>query len=109
MNENNTMLEKAVIILVNIAGIACLVYFGVPFIMHDTSVSNPYAMIPAERWDGCGTVLMIGLVPMFAANMLGFKLVLEKTKPICIRAMFFLPLIIELGLVVYYFILLRGM
>lgn len=91
------------VILLNLAAVACLVYFAVPLIAHDTFVPNPDAMIPMTRWEGCGTLLMLGLLPMAAANAL-MCLTVAKGKRRPIRAACFLPLATELALVALYLI-----
>ena len=66
----NKRILFAAVCLLNLAAVACLVYFAVPLLAHDTFVPNPDAMIPMTRWEGCGTLLMLGLLPMAAANVL---------------------------------------
>ena len=66
------------VILLNLAGIACLAYFAVPFLTHDTKVSNPDAMIPFTGWEAGGTVLTFGTLPLLAANTLGYLLLIGE-------------------------------
>ena len=91
------------VILLNLAAVACLVYFAVPLLARDTFVPNPDAMIPMTRWEGCGTLLMLGLLPMAEANVL-MCLTVAKGKRRLIRAACFLPLATELALVAMYLI-----
>ena len=77
------------LLLLNLAGLICLVWCAVPYLMHDTTVPHPEAMLPAERWDMAGMVLTIGFLPLLGANWLGFRFVpLEKKA---LRWLFFLP------------------
>ena len=62
------------VVLLNLAGIACFVYFAVPFLAHDTAVPNPDAMIPMARWEGSGFALTAGILPLLFANALGYLL-----------------------------------
>lgn len=87
-------------ILLNLAAIFCLIWFAVPYIQHDTTVPNPDAMLPMETWDGAGMMLTFGLLPMLAANTLGF-LFFPKEKPL-LRLLCYLPTAAELGIVIHY-------
>ena len=91
------------LILLNLCGIFCLVWFAVPFLTHDTLVPNPDAMLPMERWDGAGMILTLGLFPMGLANTLAFLFV-APDKPRRLRLLFFLPVLAELALVCSYWI-----
>lgn len=62
------------VVLLNLAGIACFVYFAVPFLTHDTAVLNPDAMIPMARWEGSGFALTAGILPLLFANALAYLL-----------------------------------
>lgn len=58
----------------NLLGVACLIYFAVPLLTHDTAVPNPDAMIPFTRWEGGGTMLTAGILPLLFANALAYLL-----------------------------------
>ena len=90
------------IIIINIIGVLCLLYFGYLYLSHDTFVLNPDAMLPMERWDGAGWILTIGLFPLLIANSLGF--VAFKDRKMTRRLLWFLPGIICLILVASYWI-----
>lgn len=90
------------ILLLNLAGLACLVWFALPYLMHDTTVPHPDAMLPAQRWDMAGMALTIGLIPLLIANWLGFLLVPLKQK--ALRWLFFLPGAVCAALAVSYWI-----
>ena len=99
----NKRILFAAVCLLNLAAVACLVYFAVPLLTHDTFMPNPDAMIPMTRREGCGTILTLGLPPMAAANTL-MCLTVAKGKQRLIRAACFLPLAAELALVALYLI-----
>ena len=67
-------LKRAAVFALNLLGVACLIYYAVPFLTHDTTVPNPDAMIPMTRWEGSGFVLTAGILPLLFANALGYLL-----------------------------------
>ena len=74
-------LGTGIVIFFNIVGIMCLIYYAVPFILHDTSIPNPDAMLPMQRWEGAGITLTLGTIPLFVANLIAFLTVWkEKIK-----------------------------
>ena len=93
---------RILIIVVNIIGVLCLLYFGYLYLSHDTFVPNPEAMLPMERWDGAGWALTIGLLPLFIANALGFIAFRERRT--ATRVLWFVPGIGCLVLVISYWI-----
>ena len=93
---------RILIIIVNIIGVLCLLYFGYLYLSHDIFVPNPEAMLPMERWDGAGLILTIGLVPLVIANLFGF-IAYKDRKPV-IRLIWFLPAAVCLVLVASYWI-----
>ena len=97
-----TKTYKALIIVINIIGALCLLYFGYLYLSHDIFVPNPEAMLPMERWDGAGLILTIGLVPLVIANLFGF-IAYKDRKPV-IRLIWFLPAAVCLVLVASYWI-----
>lgn len=92
-----------VIIIVNVIGVFCLIYFSVPYLTHNTTIYNPDAMLPAEAWDNAGMTLTIGFIPLLIANVLAF-IYLKKFK-MPFRLLFFIPSIICICLVVSYLII----
>lgn len=90
------------ILLLNLAGLVCLVWFALPYLAHDTAVPYPDAMLPAERWDTAGMALTFGLLPLFGANWLGFRFVPVEKK--ALRWLFFAPGAICAALAVSYWI-----
>ena len=93
---------RVLIIIVNVIGVLCLLYFGYLYLSHDTFVPNPEAMLPMERWDGGGWVLTIGLLPLFIANALGF--IAFRDRRTAARFLWFVPGIVCLVLVISYWI-----
>lgn len=100
MGENKTL--PLLIILINIIGVICLIYFAIPYLAHNTTIAHPNAMLPAEMWDSAGMALTVGFIPLFAANALNYMLV--KTKQKCISLLFFIPSVICFIIVVSYWI-----
>ena len=94
--------SSLLIIILNIFALICLVYFAVPFLLHNTSVNNPDAMLPVEAWDGAGFCLTIGFLPLLIANALAYKFLGVK-KPH--RLLFFLPCLVCAVLVIIYLII----
>ena len=41
---------KIFVIILNIIGIGCLIYFSIPYLRHDMSVHNPNAMLTSYSW-----------------------------------------------------------
>ena len=95
---------SVLLILLNLAAVCCLVYLAVPYLAHDTTVNNPDAMLPMERWDGSGMALTFGLLPMIAANICGYLFALKKEKKL-LRLLFLLPGIAELVFTAHYWII----
>lgn len=89
--------------VINIIGLVCLVYYAILYLSHSTYIVNPNAMLPMENWERAGIMLTIGAIAMFVANFLGFLFVI-KEKNIFIRLMFFIPSIIDICLVIHYWI-----
>ena len=59
-------------------GIMCLIYFAIPYLTHNVTITNPDAMLPAEAWDNAGMALTVGFIPLLIANMLCFVFVKAK-------------------------------
>ncbi len=84
-------LGSGIIIFLNIVGIMCLIYYAVPFISHDTSIPNPDAMLPMQRWEGAGIMLTIGAIPLLVANLIAFLTVWKEKIKKPLRFLLFLP------------------
>lgn len=91
-----------VIIILNIIEIICPIYFAIPYLMHDTTVSNPSAMLPAEKWDASDMSLTYGLISLAIVNVFALIFVGKGkiTRPLTI--LFLIPCIICLGIVAHY-------
>ena len=98
MRENKTL--SILTIIINVIGIACLIYFAVPYLIHDTAIAYPDAMLPVEGWDRAGMILTFGFIPLFVANVLCFLFVKIKQK--YIKLLFFIPSVICFIIVINY-------
>ena len=65
-------LTNDLIILINLIGVGCLLYYGWFYIIHDQSIVNPEAMLALERWDASGFALTIGLIPLIIVNSIAY-------------------------------------
>lgn len=88
---------------INAIGVVCLIYCAVLYLSHSTYVVNPNAMLPMKNWERGGMMLTIGVMPMFIANMLAFLFVKNGTT-IIKRLLFFIPSILEIFLVLHFWI-----
>ncbi len=100
MRENKTL--SLLIIILNVMGAACLIYFAVPYFIHDTAIANPDAMLPVEAWDRAGMALTFGFIPLLAVNVFIFLLVRVKQK--CVRFLFLVPSAVCFAIVISYWI-----
>lgn len=91
---------KKIIIIINIIGVLCLIYFAIPYLRHDMSIPNPNAMLASYSWDTSGFILTIGLIPLLIANFIAYKKINIKFK-----LLFFLPSLICLLIVGHYLII----
>ncbi len=95
---------SAILIVINIIGIICMIFFMGMLFSGDTTVKNPDSMIPFQTWEAGGTVLMIGLVPLAVANTLAFTFALKEEVTGWKRYLFFLPVFLCFLSVVFYII-----
>ena len=95
---------SAILIVINIIGIICLIFFLGLLFSGDTTVKNQDSMIPFQTWEAGGTVLMIGLVPLAVANTLAFTFALKEEVTGWKRYLFFLPVFLCFLSVVFYII-----
>lgn len=93
---------RTLIIIINVIGIICLVYFAIPYLTHDTTIAHPDAMLPAEAWDRAGMTLTFGFIPLLIANVLNFIFVKLRQK--FARFLFFIPSLVCLIIVISYWI-----
>ena len=90
--------------VLNAIGIVCLFYCAALYLSHDTYVVNPDSMFPMMNWYRGGMMLTMGVMPMLIANTLGFLYILKKGTSIIKRLLFFIPSILEVILVLHYWI-----
>ena len=100
MRERKTL--SLLINIINIIGIICLIYFAIPYVTHDTTITNPDAMIPFEEWDRAGVILTLGFIPLLIANI--FNFIFVKLKQKYVRVLFFVPSVICFLIVISYWI-----
>lgn len=93
-----------IILIINIIGFLCLVYFAIPYLTHNTTVYHPDAMLPAEAWDSAGMTLTVGFIPLLIANILAFIYVAKENIKLPLRLLYFIPSLICIGLVISYWI-----
>lgn len=102
MRLNKTL--SIIILIINIIGILCLIYFAIPYLTHNTTVYHPDAMLPAEAWDDAGMTLTVGFIPLLIANILAFIYVAKESIKIPLRLLYFIPSLICICLVISYWI-----
>ena len=95
---------KTIILGLNLAGIICLLYYAIPYILHDMTVPDPEAMLPLQKWDASGIVLTVGLLPLIIANTLGYCFIGAGKGKKVLRLLFFAPCVIALSIVAHYWI-----
>ena len=94
-----------IIIAINIIGIMCLIYYAVPFILHDTSIPNPEAMLPMQNWEAAGITLTMGAIPLLVVNLIAFLTVWKEKIKKPARFLFFLPGLLCLVLSISYWVI----
>ena len=104
MLTKNRKAVYIIIILLNAAAVACLVYFSVLFLSGDTTVQNPDSSLPMMRCHFGGICLLLGLLPTAVVNGLTCFTV-AKDRKLRIRLLCFLPLLLELVLGTFFLIL----
>ena len=90
--------------VLNAIGIVCLFYCAALYLSHDTYVVNPDKKQKKMNWERGGMMLTMGVMPMLIANTLGFLYILKKGTSIIKRLLFFIPSILEVILVLHYWI-----
>ena len=92
-----------IVVVINVIGLLCLIYYAIPYVMHNTTVRNPDAMIPFREWERSGILLTIGLQPLAIANIVAFFYIGKNYKA-KIRWLFLAPCILCACLVAHYWI-----
>lgn len=88
--------------VLNLIGIAAIIYFAMPLLSHNMHIINPEAMLPFTEWERSGFILSAGLLPISISN-LGAFLLFRKIKGI-IRFLLFVPAIVCLILVLKFWL-----
>lgn len=97
--KNDYKVLKIFIIVFNIIGVICLIYFSIPYLRHDMSIPNPNSMLASYSWDSSGFLLTLGFIPLLIVNILAYKFLdLKKV----IKFLFFIPSIFCLVIVCHY-------
>ncbi len=73
--------------MLNIAGLAVLVYFAIPYVFHTESLN-------AYSYRTCGFIILLGFIPLLIVNMLGY--IFNESNKKCIKLLFFVPSLISL-------------
>ena len=101
--QKNYKFIKVFVVILNIIGLSCLIYFAIPFLQHDMTIKNPNAMLAGYTWDSCGFILCLGLIPLIVANIMAYIFLDVKIK--LLKLLYFIPSLICLILVSgYWFI-----
>ena len=98
-------LWSIVIILLNLLGILCLIYYAIPYLVHDVTTTSPGAMLPMQRWEASGIVLTVGLLPLIIVNVFAMVFVGRQKIKMPLRALFLMPCVVCFGFVIHYWIL----
>lgn len=102
-NKKNIKLLKLFIIILNIFGIGCLIYFIVPYLKHDMTIPNQSAMLASYSWDSCGFILTLGFIPLLISNIMAY-LFIETGQKTLKKLFFILSLICFIVVIHYLFI-----
>ena len=102
MKSNKTL--SIIILIINMIGVICLIYFAIPYLTHNTTVYHPDAMLPAEAWDSAGMTLTVGFIPLLISNAFAFMYVAKERIRIPLRILYFIPSLICICLVISYWI-----
>ena len=103
MLTKNRKAVYIIIILLNAAAVACLVYFSVLFLSGDTTVQNPDSSLPMMRCHLGGICLLLGILPVAAVNGLTCFTV-AKDRKLRVRLLCFLPMLLDIVLGTFFLI-----
>ena len=70
----------------------CLIYFSIPYILHDVSIINPNAMLATYTWDTCGFILTLGFLPLLIVN--GLAYIFIEVRKEYLKHLFLIPSIL---------------
>jgi hypothetical protein len=96
-------LVKIVLTCIYAVGICCVLYFGMLYLGHSQTISNPEVMLPMMEYERGAWALMIGL-PFLIASCLSLILVYQ-IKTVLHKFFLFLPALLDLVLVISYWVL----
>ena len=102
--KSNKLLSITILI-VNMIGLLCLIYYAIPYLTHNTTVYHPDAMLPLEAWDRAGMALTVGSIPLLIANVCAFMYVAKERIKVPLRLLYFIPGLLCICLAVSYWII----
>ena len=102
MNEKK--IYSIIALAINSLALIFLFVIALPYLSHDTTITNPDAMLPMESWDRAGMLMTFSFFPILFADTLGFMLSSEMTEKIYLRLLHFIPAISCLVMVLTYWI-----
>lgn len=102
MNEKK--IYSIITLAINSLALIFLFVIALPYLSHDTTITNPDAMLPMESWDRAGMLMTFSFFPILFADTLGFMLSSEMTEKIYLRLLHFIPAISCLVMVLTYWI-----
>jgi hypothetical protein len=101
MTKNKLL--KIVLTGIYVAGICCVLYFGMLYLGHSQTIASPEAMLPMMEYERGAWALMIGL-PFVIASCLSLILVYQR-KTVLHKVLLFLPAHLDLVLIISYWVL----
>lgn len=87
-------------VILNLLGIACLVYLAVLYFTKAVGEPNPEAMIPMKKWEASGFMMTVGFFPLLIANILAQEL-LSRRGWGSARLLALLPSLVCFGIVAH--------
>ena len=102
MNEKKIL--SIAFLAVNIFALILLLIIAFPYLSHDTTITNPDAMLPMESWDRAGMLMTFSFFPILFADTLGFMLSSEMTEKMYLRLLHFIPALTCLIMVLTYWL-----
>ena len=103
-NMNEKKIYSIITLAINSLALIFLFIIALPYLSHDTTITNPDAMLPMESWDRAGMLMTFSFFPILFADTLGFMLSSEMTEKIYLRLLHFIPAISCLIMVLTYWI-----
>ena len=100
--QKNYNIIRSFIIALYIFGILCLLYFAIPYILHNINIFDITGAFSSNDWLGFGYALIILIIPLLIINLLTYIFVDLKNKKM--KLLFFIPTVICLLCVAHYFL-----